>query len=303
MMPRRTPKRNRLFLTLFVLYFTLPRGLAEPDQKIPNDFRHKEGTQHAVTEDLGGVKSVYTPILLELLQKWPPAGVTYPEPKANPVQIECIETPGQKDYIGLQQSLWIDAPLSTVSSILDDVAHYRDLFPGYDEIHVKSRDGNRFLVFWEQHIPLFFIPNVKYDVAYLVEKAEKNRAVYRYQLVSGKTLKKDDGIIVLEEVKSETGTPLRTRYTEYDFYDADWGILSTDKAWSESTEGIYLSDVAIKLKAEHPAWNYKQIAEEGKNTLEKYPLASVLKNKVSSVQKFKELLSKKSAAENLPPKK
>src|SRR5262249_17999024 len=104
----------------------------------------------------------------------------------------------------------------------------------------------------------------------------KDRIVYRYQLKESNRLWHSDGAIVLEAVGN------RTRYTEWDFFDADYGIAKTlapTRIWREAIEGMYLSDIAIKLKAEHPDWENKEVRKESDNSLDDHPVEDLLKNK------------------------
>lgn len=181
--------------------------------------------------------------------------------------------------------MWVNAPLEIVQSILDDVDHYKEIFPNFDDIHVVSRDRNRLETYWEQHIPLFFVPNTKYQMSYVVDHSVPDRVVYRYQLAKADAIKVDDGLIVIDKDPTP-GSSVRTRYTEYDLFDADWGVLETiapGKIWKESVEGFYLSDIAIKLKAEHfngaDAWSNKRVMKESKSILDRYPVDMALKSR------------------------
>jgi hypothetical protein len=80
---------------------------------------------------------------------------------------------------------------------------------------------------------------------------------YRYWLHHPGTIRHSDGLVLLEPLG-----PGRTRFTEYDFFDAAWGPVPASLVWREALKGMFLSDVALKLKAEHPAWSYAQVAGE-----------------------------------------
>jgi hypothetical protein len=270
-----------------IVFFSLALGLippaaaSEPVSPPPPASPASSGSDltHPIGGKLPGPQSPYTDALARLLAHWPPRDIDYSlgERDPNPVHVRCIETPGEKYYIGLDQFMFVEAPLSRVETTLDDVAHYKDLFPDFDDVHVSSRDGNLMTIFWEQHIPVFFIPNVKYETYYLLDKSSPDRKVYRYKIKESGHLKLNDGIIVLEKAG-----PLRTRYTEYDFYDADWGPLKTfapGRIWKESVEGIYLSDVAIKLRAENPDWSYERIAKESREILKRFPVDAALEKR------------------------
>lgn len=270
--------RVPLSLTLFAVASLARAASPTPVPTLPSPV---PALKFAIEGPLGGVESAYAPILTGKIHGWPPAEVQEdaknPGTDGNPIRLQCIETPGNRFYIGLEQHMRVNAPIEKVAAVIDDFAHYKELFPDFDDIHVVSREGNRILTFWEQHIPVFFIPNVKYEVIYLVDDSRPDRRIYRYQLAKENHIKKNDGMIVIE-----ADGPTRTRYTEYDFFDADWGPLTTfapGKIWGNAVEGIYLSDLAIQLKSEHPDWSYKQIAKESRKVLDRYPVDSAVEHK------------------------
>ena len=136
-----------------------------------------------IQQHLEGPSSEYTDRLIRWAQKWPPRGLILEAQRGDsPVLLECLETLGKLDYIGIQQQMTIRAPLSRVEAILDDIDHYQDLFSGFETIRVESKNGNQILTYWEQKVPLFFIPNVKYKMTYLIDKSSLQRKFYRYQL-------------------------------------------------------------------------------------------------------------------------
>jgi hypothetical protein len=180
------------------------------------------------------------------------------------VELTCLATSGQQHYVGMLQRMTIHAPLSVVENLLDDVSHYKDLFPGIEDVRVLpgSRLGNRYVTAWEQRVPVVFVPNLSYELDYLVDRVVPGRSVYRYKLRQGKDLIASDGLIVLEA----TG-PQLTRFTEYDFFHARTGPLPAPLVWRESVRGAFLSDMAIKLKAENERWNYKRVATEAERLM------------------------------------
>jgi hypothetical protein len=184
-------------------------------------------------------------------------------PTGNPdpdlVQLTCLETPGQRFYIGVAQSVLIKAPLEEVTKVVDDIDHYSELFPGFADVKIVSHDQNKLLTSWEQRIPVFFIPNVKYKMVYQVSQPDADRRIYAYQLEQSGTLKESDGFIVLERLPNQA-----TQYIELDFFDANWGVVETfapGRIWSDSVDGFFLSDLGIKLKAENPSWTHKKARE------------------------------------------
>lgn len=217
---------------------------------------------------LGGVKSSRTEVIDSLAAHWPPAGLSREiAPDDQPVRLRAWSTPGDDYYMGLEQAMVVDAGMDRVEAVLDDFGHYQDLFPDYKDIHVVSRKANRFRVYWEQKVPLFFIPNVKYEMFYELDKSLPDRRVYRYQLARPGQLRHSDGLIVLER----RGTA-STFYFEIDFFDADWGpakVFGKDRLWKETVDGLVFSDVAVKLKAEHPDWSYARIHVESAQAIDR----------------------------------
>lgn len=235
----------------------------------------KKEVAAAFDVELGGISSRYTAPLLSVLKSWPPP-IDYASKDPVPVKIVALSVPDEEFYIGAQQWMWVEAPMATVDKVLRDVNHYAEIFPGYEDIHVESAQGNRMITYWEQRIPLPFVSNVKYRMLYLIDDAKKDRVVYRYQLKDSSTLYHSDGAIVIEAVGA------RTRYTEYDFFDADYGIAKTlapSRIWRDGLEGMFLSDLGIKLRAEHPEWESKQVRKEADKILDQYPVDDLLKNK------------------------
>jgi hypothetical protein len=212
---------------------------------------------HPVDEDLGGPASRYADALRDLALRGEAPAAS--EPGASIVGLTCVATPGDGKYVGIVQRMEIAAPLGEVEAILADVAHYKDLFPGLVDVHEVpgSRDGNRYVTAWEQRVPIFFIPNTRFELTYLVSRVVEGRIVYRYRLALSRDVTNSDGIIVLEAT-----APGLTRFTEYDFFNARWGLLPESAVWRESVRGSVASDLAIKLKAEHPTLSYRRIAAE-----------------------------------------
>ncbi len=201
--------------------------------------------------------------LLEAIAKWPSKLLTPNAPESRvSVKLVAYDTPGRPHAIGVGQAMLVDAPVTEVKKVLEDFDHYKQLFFEFKDIHVETRDGNRVTMFWEQPIPLPFVPNTTYTTYFYTFDKDPSRIFYRYQLKSSNTLKYSDGLMVLERIDSKT-----TRYTEYDFFDADWGIaasLAPARIWRDSLRDIYLTDIAIKLRAEHPDWSFDKIRQASK---------------------------------------
>lgn len=229
---------------------------------------------YPIDQTLDGPQSDYTAQLINLLKTWP-AGRSFCHAKSEPEEVQTlgIPTSGRPYYVGFQKCMIVHAPLEAVEAVKDDVEHYKDLFPGFKDVRVVSKDKNKTVLSWEREIPVVFV-NIKYEINYLVEKATPGRAFYRYQFKSGDRIKYNDGIEVLES--QDDGTTL---FTNFEFYEADYalGVLgiqvaSADHVWQESLKGSYLSIFSIRLKAEHPDWTYDQIDKERQSLLSKVPL-------------------------------
>ncbi len=231
------------------------------------------GANYPIQTELPGPKSIYTPLLIQLLEQWPPKDLSFQKDSPHPLQLRCLETPDNSFAIGLEQVMRIEKPLEEVAKVIDDIDHYQEIFTGFEKIQVESRDQNKIVTFWEQIIPSPF-PNEKYHMTYLLDKQTPGRHIYRYQLKSGGSLKYSDGIIVLEADGKNA-----TRYTEYDFFDANWGLIrvfAPSRPWRDSVEGLFLSDVAFKLRAENPALSSEEIRNQAQEALKKFPIDEVL---------------------------
>lgn len=233
-------------------------------------------TKYPLTQTIKETESQYTRLFLKMIENWPKQKIPLAGPNGRTLHVKVFETPENSDYIGIEQGMMVSAPLTDVSAVLDDVGNYVKLFPGFEDIHVESHDANKFDVYWENIIPVFFISNIKFWTTYIVDKSNPNRHVYRAQLREKKGLNASDTLIVLET----EGTS--TKYSEYDFFDADYGILKTlapKRIWKESVEAIIISDLAIKLKAEKPQMSYEDIQTEAKKQTGTYPLDELIDSK------------------------
>lgn len=216
--------------------------------------------------DLGGVKGRYTDWIDRLIQTKSYAHFVKNQAQ-EPVSVTCLETSGQKYYIGIVQNMRVKAPIQKLQEVVSDIGSYVDLFPGYAAIQVTSREGPRLVTAWEQKVPVFFIPNVHYEMIYQLDLVNPNTKIYRYQLSKKTTLRESDGFIVLEKISDS-----ETRYLEVDFFDADWGMAESfapGRIWTDSVDGLYQSDLAFLLKAEHPDWSNSRCREEADKTVDK----------------------------------
>ncbi len=216
---------------------------------------------------LGGVDSPYTPQLNALIEKSraatpSPALVSTSGPAKEDIVLECLGLKDNKYYIGARQEMVIHASAKAIAAIMDDIDHYKELFPGYKDIHVENRDGDKVISYWEQEMPIPFVDNVTYEMIYKFAWLNDTEKLYRYQLKAKTNLIASDGFIYLKELPNHD-----TLYIEYDFYDAQWGAaksLGLRKIWYDSVEGMALSDLATKVKAEHPDLSNERAKKDGK---------------------------------------
>jgi len=224
---------------------------------------------------VGSVPSAYGGWIRKVISQWPALNRPFKLPGdlnlRSSIELQCLLNEKNYHFIGVAQRMWIEAPLKGVQKWIDDVDRYQQIFPGYKNIHLTLKEPAHWITFWEQIVPVFFISNVKYEMHYWLYPetvtADTHLRIYLYGLKSSKTLKSSDGVIVLESVDAQ-----HTLYTEYDFFDADWGLAASfggDKVWKESVEGVALSDLAFKVAAEHPTFSSAQIQERSKEILGK----------------------------------
>jgi hypothetical protein len=213
-------------------------------------------------EALEGPDSVYTGWLNKLLKNWPKRPPASDDVAS--LRLTCMAHGADDRYVGMLQQMTIDAPLSAVETVLDDVPHYKDLFPGVVDVHVLpgSISTHRYVTVWEQRVPVFFLPNVVYELSNVVDKTVSGLRVYRYKLRRIATMLASDGLVILEVL-----SPKRTRFTEYDFFNARWGPLPASTVWLESLRSAFLSDTAIKLHAENPGWGFERVAKEASRAM------------------------------------
>ena len=193
------------------------------------------------------------------------------------IQLDCLETAGNELYVGVKQFMDIQADLNKVDAVLMNIAEFKDLFPGYKETKITDRDGNKLLTFWEQKIPFFFVPNVKYEMVYQLEQPSPTQRLYRYQLHKAGELKVSDGFILIRQENDHL-----THYVEYDFFDAEWGLAKVagkHKIWEDSVEGLLHSDLAAKAKIENPSWSSEKARKESKKQINHALVDACYKNR------------------------
>jgi carbon monoxide dehydrogenase subunit G len=216
-----------------------------------------------------GVKTPYTDRVQALVSDEKPAPASF--------LLKCWTDPKNDLYMGVEQRLKIHAPLAAVTAVLDAVDEYDELFPGFKKINLVSKSENHFVVHFEQVVPVFFIPNIKYEMLYTELTPNPQKKIYEYQLKTAGTIKSSDGLIILTQNEDNA-----TTYTEYDFFDAEWGaakFAGKTKLWHDSVEGIYFSDLAIKLKSEDPKLKPQMARELAKKSAEGSLVDTCVKNR------------------------
>ncbi len=233
--------------------------------------------QSAGADLLDGVDSAYSAYLRRIAEHWVPTGSAgnaagaNAAPEGGALALSCVSTPGADRYVGMVQRQRINAPLAAVESVLDDVDHFKDLFPGTVSVRLLPGSSHviagaspalRFDTAWVQRAPVFFMPEIRYDMSHMVAKTT-SRAFYRYKLRRGDRLSSSDGLVVLETIDAET-----TQFIEYDFFNGEWGPLTTWLVWHESLKAAVQSDLAIRIKSEHPGWDGERVSSQAKREME-----------------------------------
>ena len=237
---------------------------------------------YPIDSEMGGIESIYTKPLVEFLKSSRTfSSLVSPDAAkdSNPVKIQAYATPGNELFIGVGQSMTINAPLGAVEAVLDDFPNYKNIFDGLEEVKVKESDGNRSVVFLEQHIGIPFVANEKNDMIYLTDHSLPQKKMYRYQVRKSVHMISNDGVIVIEAL-----SPTLTAYTEFDFWDAHWGLAKAVKSnngiWEDNVEGLYNSDLTVKLKSEHPDWSNHKLKDAAKEGTDKAKLGERVKQKI-----------------------
>ena len=243
---------------IVALAFTaLASNISYAEEKFPIDTK------------LDGPQGLYTDAMIKLLKTWP-GEIQLKDPdfeKSGPVFINVMHTEGRSVYVGVEQRMIINAPLEQVESVVDNIDQYYKMFPSHESTKILSKDGNMWLTSYEQSLPVFFLPNVKFKMTYITDKSSPDRKLYRFQLQQSKDVLYDDGVVVLERDGA------KTKYTKYDFYEPDLGfakLFAVSKVWNDSIAGIFAADYSIKLKSENPTWDYNKIKDVAETAGEKF---------------------------------
>lgn len=237
------------------------------------------------------VQSPYTDVIEKVSEKEIlEFGRKYSFEMDNKIKLTCLETTGSNLYIGLWHSLTINSNLKDVAFVLEDFEKYPETFEGIvNSKVVKKTDDNFWKVEFENKSPVFFLPNVHYQMQYKMQIVP-NGKLYKYHLSNlypQNSIVFSDGLILLKEEKGIT------KFYELDFFNANWGIagnLAGANIWSDSIKELAISDVELKMKVE----NLKLSAEEKKEKMESFLKESkkeqlfekCIKDKVNSIKFF-----------------
>ncbi len=233
-------------------------------------------------EKLEGPNSLYAEPLIQLSKAWP-KGRSFCHYETEPLQIQMIKipTPERRYYIGFKKCMGIKAPFSAVAAVIDDFAHYQELFPGDKTVEIVAKDRNKTTLAWERKIPVFFVPNVKYQMNHLAVQPGPGIKMYRSQLKQGDRLRFSDALVVIE-----SKGPNLTYYSDYEFYEANYGLglfginaVGSEDVWKESLQGSYLSLLALRFKAENSDWDYDRIGKASETAFKGINLEKIASGK------------------------
>ena len=252
-------------------------------QKSPSPLAQSQPA-YTLTTSIGSHPGRYTAALIQFLErrlKMPVPPPSQPSTAAAPsgtvsdpvAHFQCLETSGKTNFMGFEEVVEMDQPLESIAGVIAQISSYSKLFPGYESVELKVRKGEPappylgyWKTAWEQIVPFPFVPNIHYEMDYVVTRPDANRLVYRYQLASTDgMLIESDGAILLERLG-----PKLTRYSEWDFYDAQWGVgasIGRKRLWNKNLEGLMLSDFAIAVQARHPEWKPEKARDEAEAVL------------------------------------
>lgn len=198
-------------------------------------------------------------------------------PEAHPVVIHGIRNPKNSTYIGTHRQLIVEAPLESVASTIENFEKYSSFLKDLKVVRCLSKESNKITTFWERFVPVFFMPNIKYEMVYLLDRTSvRHRIFYRYQLKSSNMLSFSDGLIILTQFDQPS---VKSTFLEaVDFFDARWGLVGSvgsEKIWHDSLEGSYQNDVIFKTVAEHPDWTLERRWQESQRLLKKFSIDSI----------------------------
>ena len=268
-------------LFLGVLLSLFQHSFADPDEqksyRLPDSFSDL-GQKYSWDCPLGSAESPYSSILPHWVKNLPKEIKFENSNKKDHIEIIGIETPHLPFYIGVAHRVLIKAPFARAEEVFDHFTNYPKLFKGLLSAKTLEADGNRLVTFWEEHIPIPFVPNIRSEIIYLISSLGKTKKLYRYGLKSSNRLIHNDGFMLIEALSND-----ETQLTEIDFFNANWGLLKSlgsNHAWKESITGLMQTDFALKLAAENPEWESKKVVETSESMADSVNLEPILKHKL-----------------------
>lgn len=220
---------------------------------------------------LGGVESAYTSLLFARMNTKDDGFRDAVQPDTHGMGFVCFKDPKDDFYIGAGQFQTIDAPMALVAKVLTDFETYPQWTDGLVGSNAKKIESDLYLVSTEQEIPIPLVSNIHTQLLYEV-KTGKDQVTLRYQLKTSDSLTAYDGLIILEALG-----PQKTRFTEYDILNADWGVakaMGAKKLWSDSLKAMYQGDLALKMQLEAPEVPLKEILKKSLKIAEQQDFTS-----------------------------
>ncbi len=209
----------------------------------------------------------YTPRILRFLDNWPPPTASLRD--ARSVLVRGVRSRTHPDVVGIVKHFTIDKPLSEVIVAGENFAKFPAIWSDVLSVKVVSRDGNRTLTDWVRKAPAFFLPQLRYRMEIVSDHSSPDRAVYRYQFVSGPWMKSSDTVVVYEKVAEN-----QTRVSVLLFIDPDFGVfraLVESKIWRHSLENSFKDDIAFRAHVEHPDWTSERLARLADEECRRHP--------------------------------
>ena len=187
-----------------------------------------------------------------------PSKIAEAQPTKDSFVLEVLDPLDRALHCALRQKMWIKAPLQRVVSVIDDIAHYQNLYFDFNEVRLVNRNGNRFSIYWEQESGIFFVANTWYQLIYDIFQETPERKIYTYSLHDSNRLEFLDGVFIAEA--DGTGS---TYFWGFDSYSLQAGFgnsfVSEEKLLTEGIKGTFTVNYALKMKAENPGLGYEKI--------------------------------------------
>lgn len=225
---------------------------------------------------LGGIESLYSNEIAKRLSTKPTSQFDFSKIDKDSLNIQALASPGNEYYVGFELTMHVNTSIDRVSKVIEEFDDYVNYFPDYKEIRTIEKSDGRWVTYWEQVVPVFFIPNIKFQLIHERRMINPNYISYRYQLKEANLLSACDGIIFLEAASPNT------KYTEYSFSETKTGIIrmaGVNAIWHDSFKGYYLSTMGVKLRSENPTWEFKKIIDESSLRFKKVNVDDILKEK------------------------